>query len=145
VARDDRRISAGVVTITVWPYLPPAQFELSPVHNSTAESVAALIDPKLLWVTRPNRKYQTILFPRYASQAEAECVALGLTTPMSGRARKQARAAAIVDPALVGAAGLSVSLEQGWRAAFGPPFFVCELYDERQGASTFVSVDHALR
>jgi hypothetical protein len=53
---------------------------------------------------------------------------------MSGRARKQARAAAIVDPAVAGAARLSVSLEQGWRAALGPPFFFCELCDERQGA-----------
>jgi hypothetical protein len=63
--------------MTVWP-IPLDPPELYTVHDSTAESVSAVIDRKLPYVIRHNGKYHTILSPRYASEAEADCAALGL-------------------------------------------------------------------
>jgi hypothetical protein len=48
------------------------------VHDSTAENVAGLVYPNTPWVIRHNGKYQTILHPRYKTQAEADCAACGL-------------------------------------------------------------------
>jgi hypothetical protein len=55
---------------------PPV--DLYTVHDSREEKVAAIIDPRLPWVIRHNGKYRTIVHPRYETQAEADCAALGL-------------------------------------------------------------------
>ena len=47
-------------------------------HNAEREQVALIHDPALPWVVRKGGKLQTILEPRYQTQAEAECAALGL-------------------------------------------------------------------
>ena len=47
-------------------------------HNTEREQVALIHDPALPWVVRKGGKLPTILEPRYQTQAEAECAALGL-------------------------------------------------------------------
>jgi hypothetical protein len=55
-----------------------ATAELFTAHNTQREQVALIHDPKLPWVVRKGGKLPTILEPRYQTQAEAECAALGL-------------------------------------------------------------------
>jgi hypothetical protein len=55
-----------------------ASAELFTAHDTGVESVALVHDPKLPWVVRKGGKLPTILEPRYQTQAEAECAALGL-------------------------------------------------------------------
>jgi hypothetical protein len=52
--------------------------ELFTAHNTEREQVALIHDPALPWVVRKGGKLPTILEPRYQTQAEAECAALGL-------------------------------------------------------------------
>jgi hypothetical protein len=47
-------------------------------HDTGVEAVALVHDPKLPWVVRKGGRLPTILEPRYQTQAEAECAALGL-------------------------------------------------------------------
>jgi hypothetical protein len=51
--------------------------ELFTAHDSRAEKVALIVDPDLPWVVRKGGKYP-IIVGRYETQAEAECLALGL-------------------------------------------------------------------
>jgi hypothetical protein len=55
-----------------------ASAELFTAHNTEREQVALIHDPALPWVARKGGKLPTILEPRYQTQAEAECAALGL-------------------------------------------------------------------
>ena len=52
--------------------------ELFTAHDTGVEAVALVHDPKRPWVVRKGGKLPTILEPRYQTQAEAECAALGL-------------------------------------------------------------------
>jgi hypothetical protein len=55
-----------------------ASAELFTAHDTGVEAVALVHDPKLPWVVRKGGRLPTILEPRYQTQAEAECAALGL-------------------------------------------------------------------
>lgn len=61
-----------------WSYTLSLDLALYTVHDSTAENVAGVVDRKLPWIIRKNGKYRSILDPRYGSEAEADCAALGL-------------------------------------------------------------------
>lgn len=52
--------------------------DLYTVHNTATENVAAIHDETLPWVIRHNGRLQTIMHPRYETQEEADCAALGL-------------------------------------------------------------------
>ena len=56
-----------------------APAELFTAHDTSVEAVALVHDPRLPWVVRKGGKLPTILEPRYQTQAEAECAALGLS------------------------------------------------------------------
>jgi hypothetical protein len=90
--------------------------DLYTVHDSTADKgVAAIIDPKLPWVIRHNGKYKTIMHPRYATQAEAECAALGLNhtarEPMNALTDRRSILRGVLTAASVAAVPASAAAE----------------------------------
>jgi hypothetical protein len=68
----------AVVPLPATAAFEAASAELFTAHNTEREQVALIHDPALPWVVRKGGKLPTILEPRYQTQAEAECAALGL-------------------------------------------------------------------
>jgi hypothetical protein len=57
---------------------PATTPELYTVHDTRVENVTLIHDAALPWVIRKGGKLPIILDPRYETQAEADCAALGL-------------------------------------------------------------------
>jgi hypothetical protein len=56
----------------------PMTAPLYTVHDTRTEKVALIYDDALPWVVRKGGSLPVILEPRYETQAEADCAALGL-------------------------------------------------------------------
>jgi hypothetical protein len=108
-------VSRGAIAQYTAGAFESALAELYTVHDSTAENVAGLVYPELPWVIRHNGKYKTIMHPRYASEAEADCAALGLNhtarEPMNALTDRRSLLRGVLTAASVAAVPASVAAE----------------------------------
>jgi hypothetical protein len=108
-------VSRGAIAQYTAGAFESALAELYTVHDSTAEDVAGLVYPELPWVIRHNGKYKTIMSPRYATQAEADCAAPGLNhtrkEPMNALTDRRSVLRGVLTAASVAAVPASVAAE----------------------------------